>query len=38
MSIQDKIFARVKMKPWYWFLALAGSVLIIGGIIGLVVL
>jgi hypothetical protein len=38
MSIQDKIFARVKMKPWYWLMALAGSVLIIGGIIGLVVL
>ena len=41
MAVQDKSIqysAQVKIKLWYWPLLILGSVMVIGGIVGVVVL
>jgi hypothetical protein len=41
MSVQDKPFqysAQVKIKWWYWSLLILGSVMVVGGIVGVIVL
>jgi hypothetical protein len=41
MSVQDKSIqssARVKIKRWYWPLLILGSMMVVGGIIGVIVL
>jgi hypothetical protein len=29
---------KVKIKRWYWYLLILGSVMVVGGIIGLIVI
>ncbi len=41
MSVQDKSIqysAQVNMKWWYWPLRILGSVMVVGGIVGVIVL
>jgi hypothetical protein len=41
MSTQDKAIqypAQVKIKRWYWYVLILGSVMVVGGIISLIVL
>jgi len=41
MSVQDKTIqssAQVKIKRWYWPLLILGSVMVVGGIVGVIVL
>jgi hypothetical protein len=41
MNVQDKSIqssAQVKIKPWYWYLLVLGSTMVVGGIVWVVVL
>ena len=41
MSVQDKSIpypAQMKVKWWYWSLLILGSVMVVGGIVGIIVL
>jgi hypothetical protein len=41
MSVQDKSIPyadKVKVKWWYWYLLILGSVMVVGGIVGVIVL
>jgi hypothetical protein len=41
MSVQGKSIqssAQVKIKRWYWYLLILGSVMVVGGIVGVIVL
>jgi hypothetical protein len=41
MSVQDKSIQysdKVKIKWWYWSLLILGSVVLVGGIVGVIVI